>query len=330
MLLSLMELIQMHIHRNNLWQLGCGSSNRTYADQFYQFGVGLIGPGDAGAWTADRDDSDYESGSVRHFASEATIGDVVLLRSGTSRLLALGLVASPYMYLPQFEDVNGWDLQHARRIRWYRLPTEYDFDQPVFGAFPRRFSRVGNPEVIALVERFLNSPPVDWHTGPLPQLPSEEPVLSDVPAALRNLVALAHDLGSQFYWDRQNFGEHPSEDEMIAHFVVPFFQALGWPPEKIAIKWRFIDVAIFGQLPRVPVNCALIVEVKQLGAGVEGALGQGTGYATAQGVACDVLVTDGVRYRLYSKTSDYQPIAYANLARLKQSALELVSRLRRP
>jgi hypothetical protein len=49
-------------------------------------------------------------------------------------------------------------------------------------------------------------------------------------------------------------GEPPSEDELIAHFVVPFLRTLGWPPERIAVKWRYIDVAVFQALPRIPEN----------------------------------------------------------------------------
>ncbi len=77
--------------------------------------------------------------------------------------------------------------------------------------------------------------------------------------------------------DGQAFGEPPSEDELIAHFVVPFLRALGWPPERIAMQWRHIDVAVFRALPRTPENCYLVIEAKRLGAGVEGALEQAKG-----------------------------------------------------
>jgi hypothetical protein len=43
----------------------------------------------------------------------------------------------------------------------------------------------------------------------------------------------------------------------------------------------------------------------------------------------DVVVTDGVRYRMYSHATGYAPVAYANLIRLKQSALNLFGRLKR-
>jgi len=147
---------------------------------------------------------------------------------------------------------------------------------------------------------------------------------------LSDLVALVHDLGCQLYWDCQAFGEHPAEDEIVGHFVLPLFVALGWPPEKIAVKWRYIDVAVSAALPRSPENCRFVVEAKSLGSGVEGALEQAKGYVASLGVPCDIVVTDGLRYRLYDCRRDYAPVAYANLGRLKRSALDLFAKLARP
>jgi hypothetical protein len=303
---------------------------RTFADVFLRHGVGLIGPGDAGPWKPDRDDEDFDGSYVRRFASEVVQGDVFLLRSGTSRVRAVGIVASDYVYLNQFDDVNGWDLQHARRVRWFRLPTNYDFGSPVFGANPRRFGQLSHPAVLNYAESFVNSPPTEWQWGSLPSLPPEEDPLAEVPRHLQDIVAVAQDLAGHLYGDRQAFGERPGEDEIVAHLVVPFFRSLGWPQEQIAVKWRYIDVALFRTLPRTPENCHLIVEAKHLGAGVEGALEQATGYAESLGVRRDVVVTDGVRYRLYDGQREFEPLAYTNLLRLKKSAAELFARLKRP
>lgn len=312
-----------------IWQISGGPATRSFADVFLRHGVALLGPGDAGHWRADRADEEFEGSFVRRFAGEAQVGDVFLLRNGLSRISALGVVAGEYLYLPQFDDVNGWDLQQARRVHWCRLPSEYDFGGATFGANPPRFARVWSNEVVDYVTRFMNSPPTHWQTAPLPDLPAEEPPLDDVPEALRDLVAQANDL-LPLLWDRDRFGEHPTEDELVGHFVIPFFRALGWPPERIAVKWRWIDVSLFRALPRTPDNCGVVVEAKRLGAGVEGALEQAKGYVQALGVPRDVVVTDGIRYRLYACDNGFAPAAYANLARLKRSATELFRRLRRP
>jgi len=312
----------------SIWQISAGPANRAYADVFLKYGVTLIGPGDSGPWRPERDEADD---AVRRFAAEVQMGDIVLLRTGAASICAVGLVASHYLYLPQFDDVNGWDLQHARRVRWFPLQGEYTFEARVFGAFTAPFGRVQHPDVVDFATRFVNSPPTYWQTAPLPALPAEAPPLTDVPEALQPLVAQVQDL-ADLYWDRAAFGEHPAEDEMLAHYVVPLLRALGWPPERIAVKWRYVDVSLFRALPRTPENLHLIIEAKRLGAGVEGALDQAKGYLQELGVQRDIVVTDGIRYRLYEKTAeqDFSPVAYANLARLKQPARDLFARLKRP
>ncbi len=312
-----------------IWQISAGPASRSYADMFLKHGVALIGPGDAGPWTPDRSDETFEGSFVRRFASEMAAGDIVLLRTGLAKVAAVGVVVDGYEHVTAFDDVNGWDLQHTRRVRWGRLPSEHEFASTVFGANPPRCSRVWNQEVVDFATRFLNSPPKHWQAATLPALPSEEPPLANIPDAIAGLVAQAADL-LPLMQDGRRFGELPSEDELIVHFVVPLLRALGWPPERLAVKWRYIDVAVFRTLPRTPETCRFVIEAKRLGTGVEGALEQAQGYVTALGAACDVIVTDGIRYRMYDGAHAFAPVAYANLARLKQSSGELFARMQRP
>jgi len=312
-----------------VWQISAGPAARSYADVFLKHGVALIGPGDAGPWTPEHGDEAFEGSFVRRFASEIAAGDIVLLRTGLARIAAVGIVAGGYEYLNAFDDVNGWDLQHARRVRWGRLPAEHEFSGAVFGANPPRCSRVWHQDAVDFARRFVNSPPTHWQSAPLPALPVEEPPLTTVPEPIATLVAQAADL-LPLMLDGACFGELPSEDEAIVPFVVPLLRALGWPPERIAVKWRYVDVAVFDALPRTPQHCRFVIEAKRLGAGVEGALEQAQGYVGALGGACDVVVTDGIRYRLYDGRRGFAPVAYANLARLKQSADDCFARLRRP
>jgi hypothetical protein len=312
-----------------VWQVSAGPVARSYAEVLVKHGVALIGPGDAGAWTPERDDNEFEGSFVRRFASEIAAGDVVLLRTGLSTIAAVGLVAGDYSYANAFDDVNGWDLQHTRRVRWGRLAEPHAFPGSAFGANPPRCSRVWNQDLVNFTQSYLNSPPTYWQTAPLPELPAEEPPLDQVPSVLQGIVAQVADL-IPLFWDAESFGDRPSEDELIAHFVVPFLRALGWPPERIAVKWRYIDVAVFLALPRTPENCHLVIEAKRLGAGVEGALEQAKGYVEALRIPRDVVVTDGVRYRMYAGGRSFEPVAYANLARLKKPAADLFARMQRP
>lgn len=315
--------------KHRIWQVSGGPVNRSYADQFVRFGVALIGPGDAGSWNSDQPGEALVDRFARQFSSELRNGDVLVLRTGVSTICAVGRVIGDYEYLPQFDDVNGWDLQHARRVRWCTLPEPYNFSARVFGANPPRLSRVLQSDVIDFACRFVQSPPTDWQTIKLPDLPDEQAELGEPPAELREIVAQIHDLNT-LYRDSKAFGDRPMEDELIAHYVIPFLRALGWPVERIAVKWRNIDVCVFTKLPRRPQHCHYVIEAKRLGAGVEGALGQATRYVYDLDVSCDVVVTDGIRYRMYEASDDFAPVAYANLVRLKRSSLELFNRMRRP
>jgi hypothetical protein len=309
------------IGSKRVWQIGGGSAGKSCADDFLKYGVALIGPGDMGPWPGAYS-KDGSTRFLRQFAEEVRIGDIIILRQGRSAVRAVGIVASDYMYLAQFEDVDGWDLQHARRVRWFPLPDLYDFAKPVFGANPTRFSGVGMAEVDGYARRFVQSPPIDWQDARLPDLLSQEDDLDPVPIAIEAVVASARDF-VPLYWNPSKFGELPTEDELVAHFTIPLLHALGWSKELIAIKWRWVDVTLFDRLPRQPENCRLVIEAKRFDTGFEAALKQARGYLDTLKIARDVLVTDGIRYRLYAHEKAFAPVAYANLSRLKKSALTL-------
>jgi len=311
-----------------VWQVSGGPQKRAYDDIFIHYGVALIGPGDAGAY--DLHHPKFSDHYIRRFAVDICHGDFMLLRTGLSTILAVGIVDGGDQYLPQFDEVNGWDIQHDRRVRWYALPAPYTFDTPIFGANPPRLSRTNQQEAVDFALRFVNSPPDRWKSAPLPALPPEDPPLREIPVWLQPLVAQVDDL-VPLYKNPAAFGDLlPAEDELIAHYVVPVLRLLGWQVEQIAVKWRNVDVCVFRALPRTPENCHFIIEAKRLGAGVEGALEQAQGYLSVLGINRNIVVTDGIRYRMYSAENNFAPVAYANLARLKQPPLQLFQFMRRP
>ncbi|MFY9341622.1 MAG: hypothetical protein WAT39_03980 [Planctomycetota bacterium] len=309
-----------------VWQVTAGSAGRSYADDFFRYGVALLGPGDPGPWASTRDDDEYSGSFVRRFASEAAPGEIIVLRAGRSRLLAVGLLADDYLHAESFGDVLGWDLQHVRRVRWFPLPTPHDFDEPVFGANPARFGQVQNPVVRDYAAQILDAPLDAWQRAPLPPLPPDEPDLRSPPACLQHHLALVHDL-LPIWGDPNAFGLPPSEHEIVAHLVIPFFQAMGWRTEHLGVEWQRVDVAVFDGLPRGASTCRFVVEAKPRGRPIEDALDQARDYVTDLGLAADIVVTDGFRYRLYARDRDYQPTAYANLGRLKEPAAALFHRL---
>ena len=312
----------------NVWQIPAGDEGRSYADVFLRYGVALIGPGDPGPWQEGRLDEEFEGGNwVRRFATEVRCGDVMLLRSGRSTVQAVGVVAEGYDHREQFDDVNGWDLQHTLRVRWCALADFNDFGTPVFPT--SRLTRVRNPDIIEYAARFMQSEPMDWQHRALPPLPEvEEKIdLKSLPIELASVIQEIRTL-AEGYWNSELMKGTPREREAVAHLVVPLLRALGWSALNIAVEWRNIDVSVFSDLPRDPENCRFVIEAKRLGNAIEYARDQATDYASKLGTRPDVIVTDGLRYRMYDANSEYSAVGYANAMRLKKSALEMFSRMR--
>ena len=218
-----------------VWQVAAAPSGYSCADLFLNYGVVLFEQGDAGLWPPRFRDADPDSRFVRRLETEVQKGDILLLRTGLSTVCAIGLVSSEYQHMPQFDDVNGRDMRHGRRVRWSPYFKPFDFDDSVFGANPPRISRVQEANARDLAIRFLHSPPVDWQESTLPELPAVEEMLEIPPPELVELVAQVQNLAGH-YGDPKAFGDRPMEDELVAHNIVPFLRALGWPAEKIAVK----------------------------------------------------------------------------------------------
>ena len=316
-----------------IWQIAAGDAGRSYVDVFLNHCVALIGPGDPGPWNPQRSDAEFEGGGwVRWFATDVRCGDKMVLRMGRSTVHAIGLVESKYEHLPQFGDVNGWDVQHGRRVHWHRLSKPHIFEEPVFGTNPMRLSRVHKAEVLEFANTTLNMLPPDWNTGDIPELPPEEEDadLNELPTDLRTRIRRMQALAEK-YRDGSVTSEWPQEAEVVAHLVIPLLQSLGWTPENIALEWSNIDICVFSTLPREPKHCRMLIEAKRLHNPIEKALEQASQYASTHELTADIVVTDGLRYRLYAANErGYEQVAYANVTRLKRKALQLFLRMKAP
>lgn len=114
----------MDLSGRTVWQQAAGDTDREYVDLCLKWGVILNGPGYAGAWPScvPRLRSDKISArkitDLKRFAEEMKDGDLVTLRTGTSTVWAVGQVVDGYDWWDEFGDVDGWALQHTRRVRW--------------------------------------------------------------------------------------------------------------------------------------------------------------------------------------------------------------------
>lgn len=117
------------------------------------------------------------------------------------------------------------------------------------------------------------------------------------------------------------FKEAPSESETITYLVVPLLKALGWTPQRMAIEWNRIDVALFATLPRQRDHLSAVVEAKKIHAASLAALPQAEYYANNYSNCRRIILTDGLRYGVFARASAHEPFsmkAHLNLTKLRE------------
>lgn len=179
----------------------------------------------------------------------------------------------------------------------------------------------------------MNSSLEAWKRAPLPPLPAEEPLLDvgrdGISPNLAELVGQALDL-APLYAAPAYFGDPPPSTRW---WRTTSCRCCGrWAGSRSKSRWSG-GASTWRSFTACRAHrssaFAFIVEAKRPHRGVESHLAQARDYLRSQGVERDVVVTDGLRYRLYAADQEYTPVAYANLERLKESQLGLFERLRR-
>jgi hypothetical protein len=333
-----------------VWQVGAGETGRDYSKLCLEHDVVMIGPGDPGAYNAERYSrtalphlTAARIGAIRSFALDPKPGDIVLLRLGQE---AVGAGVVPhgeehdYKWREDFDDVLGWNLQHTRRVRWLPEGDRVKVLQriaPVFGKIRRlpMFTRVNQPSVTALASELAayDRPRL------LRELPEVSPRLSDeelgvelftsgLPnAATENVLEVMRRARRLIAWyDGKECEKRPSEHEVVAHIIVPLLQGLGWSEQLMAVEWNRIDLALFCRPPTTAETCVAVCEAKSRGSTLERAYQQAKAGVAINQLAQSgtVITTDGARLLVYRKTgADWpdEPQGYANLLRMRRMNL---------
>ncbi len=326
----------MNLSRKAVWQQAAGDTVRDYADICLKWGVILNGPGYAGAWPAcaDRLKGDDRSArkitDLRRFAEEMADGDVVVLRLGTSKVVAVGQIVGPYVWHSEFGDVDGWDLEHVRRVRWLWSCLE---SPKTFAKYALKqgdtTQRVTSPTVTEWLGALTLHTPARVPSIPqLPEVGSVNEISVDTVSeflfnhgvasnSISNLISEVGELTRIAMWYRH--GHMPSEHETVAYLVVPLLRALGWTPQRMAVEWNKVDLALFDRLPRRDESLEVVVEAKKMGQSCLSAKSQAQRYAQGKTGCKRLIVTDGIRYGVYVRDVDgsFSLHAYLNLTRLR-------------
>lgn len=323
----------MNIQGKKIWQQAAGDTDRNYSDVCIKWDVILNGPGYAGAYPSCNSILKHDGSSkkkmtdIRRFAEKMKDGDIVVLRLGTSSILAVGIIVGDYQWSNIFADIDGWDLQHYRRVRWL---WKTNGQARVFGTYALKQGDTTQEMTSDEVKRWLEGlsfPDTDMDR-PLVKLPDFEPkqvtyeeiaeyLFKDGVSSnsIETLIKEFDELIRIAKWYKGI--RAPSESETVAYLVVPILRALGWTPQKMAIEWRNVDLALFDQLPRDDNNLAVVVEAKKKGNACLTAKSQAQGYAQGKDNCKRLIVTDGLRYGTYLKVNnEYKLYAYFNLLHL--------------
>ena len=306
------------------WQVAAGDGTRDYATVFTRFGVLLTGPGTDGPY--DARDRPYQRWSfVRKTAEVLQDGDLVALKRASGKrwqILAVGQVVGDYEWVENFEDVDGWDLQHARRIAW-RLPSSPTFARLRQGTLARVANRSAQDTILATWEAGTDVLPET--IPPLPEILHDDVLIEmliddglrvsaaeEVARTLRRVRRLAG------WYVRK--GRDVSEHETRSFIVVPLLLALGWPEQQIKVEWKKLDLALFDRpYGQSGSEMVVIVETKRIHEGLWWAERQAQGYAKTYPTCRKLVVTNGITYKLLSRPSDsWMHTASMNLTRLRR------------
>ncbi len=317
----------------NYWQQAAGDGNRNYVEICLKWDVILNGPGRAGGWPGCIQKLKKEGWSprkitgLRRFAEEIKHGDVVVLRMGTSEVLGVGVVIGGYEWLDIFGDVDGWDLQHVRRVKWLWNGIN---NPKIFPTYTLKqgdtTQRLDSKKVMDWLESLNLKFESNYDLTELPPYENDDIDFNEVSeflfdqgissTSIENLSKEIDELVRIAKWYQKY--SSPSEHETVAYLAIPLLRALGWTPQKMAIEWNKVDIALFNQLPRKDENLTVVVEAKKKGNSCLTALSQAQSYAEGKENCLRLIVTDGLRYGVYlKKGNNFELYAYFNITRLK-------------
>lgn len=326
----------MNIQNRKIWQQASGDTDRNYSNLCLEWDVILNGPGYAGKYPDCNKVLEKDGGTSRkrtdiwRFAEKIKEGDLVVLRLGTKTILGVGVIVGNYEWLECFGDVDGWDIQHVRRVRWLWNGIE---NPKHFDTYALKQGDTTQEMTSNIVKEWLSELeiPEKNYNREIPSLPEAGKIINQTEIAeylfSRGISSNSIEILTREFDELRriakwyvNSKEIPSEFETVSYLVVPILRALGWTPQKMAIEWNKVDLALFDLLPRNDSNLSVVVEAKKKGNSCLSAKSQAQGYAKGKDNCKRLIVTDGLRYGIYIKLGDeYILKAYFNLTELRDS-----------
>ena len=313
------------------WQVAAGEGARNYCSVFLDFGVMLIGSGWPGPVPERLDWYKKNETQAIAFAQQVQLGDVVILKRPYHKewqIIAVGHVTGDYEYLEQFDDVEGWDLQHSRKVEWV-LPKDTKDRLLVKGLTFGTFRRIHKKAPMDKIQQVLdegNKQVAKAIPQPAKKISDEDLVESLIgkglrPADAETVIQTIWRVRRLAHWYARH-GRDLSEHEIRTFLIVPILLALGWSEQKIKIEWKNTDMTFFNEVYKRGEKPSMILESKRMREGLHYAERQLAKYAKIFPECRHLVASDGIRYQLYVKHDSEWSLekdfnAYANLLNLK-------------
>ena len=329
-----MRLTPAEINSKNCWQIGTGDDTRSYLDIFLKYGIALVGPGDPGKEGEPNTKLFYETNpEVRNWGailSNVEIGEWILARKGVRKILAVGQVEKKIDYSNLFSDVEGWNLQHFVKVKWY-LPDnpeniiQFDSNVLVQSTIQRCRKQVVYDQIYKTafvkcprefeVEDFFVPKEIDLSdiTNMLVDQGLRIQDAENVSSTIQRIIRLAQ-------WYRKNDKE-TLESEIVAFLILPLLIALGWSEQKMKLEYQNIDIALFikaftGDYQSTP---EFIIEAKTFNNGLAFTDAQMKIYGEKYPNCKNFIATNGYRYKIFFKDKNKLiQKGYFNLLRLNE------------
>ena len=318
------------------WQVAAGEGAREYSDVFLKYGIMFMGSGNPGPYPERREwyRAQKWGGKIVALADQVQGGDIVVLKRPHRRqwrIVAVGRVTGEYEWLEQFGDVEGWDLQHSRRVEWVSPRSQTLVEGLSMGTF-RRFHMKELQRLALQINEEGEKRQSEEIPPPTNNISEEDLVESLIseglrPADAESVIRAIWHVRRLATWYARD-GWQLSEHEVRTFLIVPILLALGWSEQRIKIEWNHTDVSLFRDAFRRGMKDKkqephLILESKRMGTGLEHAERQVRKYAK-DFPCCNALVTTtGVRYHLYTK----KPGLEWDASRMKEGHLSAVLNL---
>lgn len=344
----------MNLSGKAVWQQASGDGERDYAHLCLKLGVILNGYDErceplpiskdwsgvtvlargSPPWLQALSVTKKKKTDLARFCNAVRSGDVVVLRRGTALVLGAGIVDGAHFDDNNFGDIDGWHMPLVRRVHWFwtgeSAPKAFKTYDLKLGDTTQALKSGGE------VWKWLESLPepadvpsnvtgISSRTLPLQHEVGIEEIseyLFDkgiASFAIRSLVDQIGELERIARWYQRTRQSPPSESETVAYLVIPLLRVLGWTPQRMAVEWNRVDVALFASLPRSNDSLRVVVEVKKMNNSCLTAESQASRYAAGKTQCHRLILTDGLRYAVHAREPNgtFKLAAYLNLTRMR-------------